>query len=590
MFDRTLSRLLRPHARGVAGVALGLCAVTVTHVVQAVLLAVALAAVAQGRVEDVTAPVVGVVAVAVARGLLAAGQTAAAQSLGWAVRRDLRARAMASVLRPHTPVEGRDGSLRLTLTEGADGLDVYASRYAPALVQVVMLCPLLLAAVAFLVPWLAVALLVCLMVALLVPRWWDRLLRARGGQHWDSYDGLAADYLESLQQVSTLRALGDLPGTREQLRARSDALHQATVRSMRVSLVDTGLVDLAVHAGVVLSALAAALATTGSGGVALQATQTYLVLLLASEVLRPVRELSRQWHAGFLGSTAAGPLTEVLVSDRRQPAGSGHLVSPSGPAQPSDVAPRSGPVHLPRSQPSAAEPCSAPGGSGSDRASMPCGGLFIHGVHYAYPGGAPVLAGVDAVLPVGSVTAVLGASGAGKSTLLDVLAGVRKPGQGEVCWADGRTLNVDDVAVVSQDTYLFDGTLYDNVAAARPHAGHDDVAAATDAAALAEDLLGRLDDGLASDVGEGGSRLSGGQRQRVSLARGLLSARPVLLLDEPTSALDDARADAVMRAVRAHVSAGPGRLAVVVTHREEVLAHVDTVLRLDGGRLSAVPA
>lgn len=588
MFDRTLFRLLRPHARGVVAVALGLCVVTVTHVVQAVLLAVALAAVAQGRVEDVTAPVVGVVVVAVARGLLAAGHTAAAQSLGWAVRRDLRARAMAVVLGPHAPVEGRDGSLRLTVTEGADGLDVYASRYAPALLQVVVLCPLLLAAVAALVPWLAVALLVCLVVALLVPRWWDRLLRARGGEHWDSYDGLAADYLESLQQVSTLRALGDLSGTREQLRARSDALHQATVRSMRISLVDTGLVDLAVHAGVVLSALAAALAATGSGGVALQATQTYLVLLLASEVLRPVRELSRQWHAGFLGSTAAEPLTEVLASGQRSD--SGHPGSPSGPARPSDVARRSGPVRSPRSQPSTADLSPVPGGSGSDGVAMPCGGLFIHGVHYAYPGGAPVLAGVDAVLPVGSVTAVLGASGAGKSTLLDVLAGVRKPGAGEVCWADGRTLDVDDVAVVSQDTYLFDGTLYDNVAAVRPQAGHNAVAAAIEAAALADDLLGWLDDGLASDVGEGGSRLSGGQRQRVSLARGLLSARPVLLLDEPTSALDDARADAVMRAVRAHVSAGPGRLAVVVTHREEVLAHVDTVLRLDGGRVSAVPA
>lgn len=563
MLDRTLLRLLRPHARGVLGAGAGLCLVTSTHVAQAVLLAMALAAVAQGRSEDVTAPVLGVVAMAVLRGLLAAGQTASAQSLGWAVRRDLRARATAAVLDRRRPVQDRDGSLRLTLTEGADGLDVYASRYAPALLQIAVLCPLLLAAVAVLVPWLAVALLVCLVLALLVPRWWDRLLRERGTEHWDSYDGLAADYLESLQQVSTLRALGDVSGTRERLRARSDALHRATVRSMRVSLVDTGLVDLAVHAGLVLSALAAALAATGSGGPALQATQTYLVLLLASEVLRPVRELSRQWHAGFLGSTAAGPLAQIVAS-RCNPAAAARQPGPS--TGPGDRAPASDP---------------APVTAGHDA-------LVIQDVHYAYPDGPPVLAGASATLRTGSVTAVLGASGAGKSTLLDVLATVRDADAGRVSWADGRALRPGEAAVVSQDTYLFDGTLIENVSAARPEAHPDDVVAAVHAAALTGDLLGRLDDGLDSHVGEGGSRLSGGQRQRVSFARALLAARPVLLLDEPTSALDDATSEAVMRGVRAYVAAAPGRLAVVVTHREEVLAHVDAVLRLDDGRLRAV--
>lgn len=584
MLDRTLLRLLHPHTRGVLGVSLALCAVTLTHVGQAVLLAVALAAVAQGRTEDVAAPVIGVVAVALTRGLLAAAQVAAAQSLGWAVRRDLRARATAAALGHRSPAQARDGSLRLTLTEGADGLDVYASRYAPALLQVGLLCPVLLVAVAVLVPWLAVALLACLAVALLVPRWWDRLLRERGTQHWDSYDDLAADYLESLQQVSTLRALGDLPGTREQLRTRSDALHRATVRSMRVSLVDTGLVDLAVHAGLVLSALAAALAATGTGGSALQATQTYLVLLLASEVLRPVRELSRQWHAGFLGSTAAGPLTQVLAQAGGGRAGSGRAGSGQAGSGRAVLPPRS-------AQSTGRDTQRGPGwNAGPDRPSAPETGLRVDGVRYSYPGGPPVLDGVDAVLAVGTVTAVLGASGAGKSTLLDVLAGVREPVAGLVSWVGGRPVDVDDVAVVSQDTYLFDGTLFDNVAAARPHAGHAQVAAAAHAAALDDDLVGILDDGLATDVGEGGSRLSGGQRQRVSLARGLLSARPVLLLDEPTSALDDVRAEAVMQAVRAHVAAAPGRLAVVVTHREEVLAHVDAVLRLEAGRLSPVRA
>lgn len=539
MVDRALGALLRPHARALALPSGLLGLVSGSYAVQAVFLAHALAAVAQGRAGDIGPAVAGVAGVALARLGLSRAQTAAAQRLGWRVRSAIRTSALRAALQRRTDPDDRDGTVRLAITEGADGLDVYASRYLPALAQVVLVCPVLLLAVGVIAPWLALALTMCVVLALLVPRWWDRLLRARGTEHWDTYESLSADYLEALQGMGTLRALGDVANTRDRLRMRSDALHRATVRTMRVSLVDTALVDLAVQAGQVLAAGLAVIAATTEGPSRLDAPATYLVLLLAAEVLRPVRELARQWHAGFLGTTAAGPLHRLI--------GSG--------AEPTDP-----------------------------RCPAPVGAVVVEDVRFGHSGGPIVLTGASARFPAGSVTAVVGDSGVGKSTLLDLLAGIHSPDAGRIVDADGHRVGAEHIAAVSQHTYLFDGTVEENVLVARPDAGSDDVAAALRDAGLTGDLAG-MRDGGATRVGEGGAHLSGGQRQRVSLARALLSARPVLLMDEPTSALDDERADEVMAAVRRYVRRVPSRLAVVVTHREEVLDHADAVLHLSAGQL-----
>ncbi len=197
------------------------------------------------------------------------------------------------------------------------------------------------------------------------------------------------------------------------------------------------------------------------------------------------------------------------------------------------------------------------------------------------------LAGVDLEVPPGTSVALVGASGAGKSTLARLLARLDDPTSGTVR-LDGRDLRDltlpsvrGNVAVLLQETLLFDASVRENVAYGRPGASDDEVRAAlADAGAL--ELVEALPEGLDTRVGQRGRRLSGGQARRVALARTLLRDAPVVVLDEPTTGLDAATRDALLPAL-ARVMAG--RTAVVVTHDPAVAALADREVRLDAGRV-----
>jgi ABC-type multidrug transport system fused ATPase/permease subunit len=188
----------------------------------------------------------------------------------------------------------------------------------------------------------------------------------------------------------------------------------------------------------------------------------------------------------------------------------------------------------------------------------------------------------------GERVALVGANGAGKSSLLALLAGLYQPTSGSVL-IDGEPIDelpLDwlrrQIAVVLQDTFLFAGSLWDNVAYARPGASPADVEAAA-RAALVTDFATTLPAGYDTMLGDLGIGLSGGQRQRVAIARALLQDAPVVLLDEPTSGLD---ADAESLVVQALQVLMVDRTVVMTTHRPALLALADRVVTLDHGTLS----
>ncbi len=231
-------------------------------------------------------------------------------------------------------------------------------------------------------------------------------------------------------------------------------------------------------------------------------------------------------------------------------------------------------------------------------AALPAGAhLQLEGVDVAWPGGAPVLHGLDLDLSPGRRIAVTGPSGSGKSTLLAALLRFVDPSAGTIT-LDGvnvRTLDADAVrtriALCDQQAHVFDSTIAENVRMARTDATDAQVRAALDAARLGP-WLDELPDGVHTRVGEHGALVSGGQRQRLALARALLADRPVLLLDEPTAGLDEATAAALVADL---LAAGTGRTTVLVTHRAVSLDEVDEIVVLAAGRVverrtrSAVP-
>ncbi|ASR37601.1 ABC transporter [Prauserella marina] len=199
-----------------------------------------------------------------------------------------------------------------------------------------------------------------------------------------------------------------------------------------------------------------------------------------------------------------------------------------------------------------------------------------------------VIDDVSLSIPEGRSLAVVGPSGAGKSTLLrllarfhDVDAGAVRIGGVDVRSVGSDTL-MDRVAIVFQDVYLFEGTIEENVRLGRPGAEKADLRSAATAARL-DEVIERLPEGWATNVGEGGALLSGGERQRVSIARALLKDAPIVLLDEVTSALDPVNEAAVHEGIERLMA---GRTVVLVAHRLRSVERADHVVFLDGGRIT----
>jgi ATP-binding cassette subfamily B protein len=208
-------------------------------------------------------------------------------------------------------------------------------------------------------------------------------------------------------------------------------------------------------------------------------------------------------------------------------------------------------------------------------------------VSFAYTAGTPVLSGLSFTAPAGSTTALVGLSGSGKTTVFNLLQGLWRP-TGGIIAIDGQDLSDvslaslrSHIALVSQDVFLFDGTVRENLVGDLKNCTDEAVRAAA-LVAHADEFISRLPEGYDTQVGELGGRLSGGQRQRLSIARAVLKDAPIILLDEPTSALDSETERIIQTALQ---SLTRGRTTIVIAHRLATVARADVIHVLDHGRV-----
>jgi ATP-binding cassette subfamily B protein len=495
-------------------------------------------------------PVAGVAALIALRGLLEYGRAMVAHHTAAGVQARLRGRIYEQItaLGPAHFTQARTGDVILSVVEGVQQLEVYFGQYLPQLF-VSALTPLLIFAVVLAIDSpLAVVFLLAAIATFVLPALWHGWDSRNSLERSRAYKTYGAEFLDAIQGLRTLAAFGQSRSRARLLEERGHSLFQATMWLLGTNTLARGISDVCIALG---AAVALAVGVYRVQGGAMELTALVVVLMLGVEIFRPLRELRVVLHQGMLGLSAAQGILELLA------------VQPQV-------------TDLPSREP-----------TGPDRPLQPS--LAFENVTFRYPGGRR--AALDALslrVAPGERVGVVGASGAGKSTISRLLLRFADPTTGRVTIGghDLRDLSLRDlrrmIAVVSQDTYLFHGTVEENLRMGRPDASQAELEDAARHAHIHE-AIAALPQGYQTVVGERGVRLSGGQRQRIAIARALLRDAPILILDEALSSVDAeseaAIQDALDRLMR-------GRTTLIFAHRLSSIIGADRILVLDEGRVA----
>ncbi|GAA3956331.1 hypothetical protein GCM10023085_43620 [Actinomadura viridis] len=519
----------------------GAVAQGVLLVVQAELLARAIAGLDAGPLPVLAGVVVARAVVAWVVGVVA-GRSAAA------VKRELRGAMLGG---SSAPPAGAVGERVTLLTRGLDALDPFFTGYVPQLLAACVV-PVLVLGWLVVTDW-ASAVVVALTVPL-VPVF-GALVGMRTaeltGRQWGLLQRLGGHFGDVLAGLGTLRAHGRTGHQSVVVRVLAGEHRRATVGALRVAFLSALVLESVCALSVALVAVPVGLRLLG-GEMAL--VTGLVVLILTPEVYGPLRSLGARFHASAEGVAAAEGALAVIDGGGVR-AGGRALPPPSGGAG-------DGGVWAPE--------------------------IVLEGVTARYPGAErAALEGVSLRVAPGERVAVTGPSGAGKSTLLAVVLGLCPVESGRVL-VDGEDLAGLDLAAwrervgwVPQRPHLFAASVADNIRLGAPEADEERVAAAA-RAARADEFIEVLPGGYGAVLGERGGGLSSGQRQRLAVARAYVRGAPVMLLDEPTARLD-LRSEGLL--VEAAARLLEGRTALIVAHRPALLSVADRVVRLEGGRV-----
>ena len=460
-----------------------------------------------------------------------------------ALRRTLYDRIAA--LGPGTVGRQRSGALTLSMIDGVEQLETYFGQFLPQFL-IALLSPLMIfAVVAFIDLPVASVMLAFALIALFGPGLWHRWDVRNSIGRMKAYASFASEFLDSIQGLATLKAFGQGKARADKLEVEARDLFRRTMWVLGTNALARGITDTAIACGAA-TALIYGAARVEAGAMSL--TSLLVILMLGIEIFRPMRELRTVLHQGMVGLSAAQGIYRILDDT---------------PAV-ADVPPR--PL---------------------DTALAPS--IAFEEVRFAYPGTRrTVHEGLSFRAEAGERLGLVGPSGGGKSSIVRLLLRFYDPDAGRITLGghDLRSLSFAQIrsliSVVNQDTFLFHGTVEDNIRLGKPGASQRELEDAARAANI-HDFILSLPQGYGTIIGEKGIKLSGGQRQRLAIARALLRDTPILVLDEALSAVDAENEAVIQEALDRLMQ---GRTTLILAHRLSSVIDCDRILVLDGGRVA----
>ena len=424
--------------------------------------------------------------------------------------------------------------------EGVDQLETYFGAYLPQFFYS-MLAPLTLFVVlCFINVPSAIVLLICvplIPIAIAAVQTWAKKLLSK---YWGQYTALGDTFLENLQGLTTLKIYQADEFKNQKMNAEAEKFRKITMKVLTMQLNSITIMDLIAYGG---AALGVIMAVTQYMGNHVSLAGCLLIILLAADFFLPMRQLGSFFHIAMNGMAASDKIFRLLdLPEHKQE------VSESFPSQ-HDIA---------------------------------CSGL-----RFSYEPDREILHGVDLQFPQGSFTALVGESGCGKSTIAAILMGRNKGYTGSVTIGGVELKDVNEnsllrnITYVSHQSYLFKGTVRDNLLMGKPSASDDELWAVLERVNLAGFL--KAEQGLDAHLLEKASNLSGGQCQRLALARALLHDSPVYIFDEATSNIDVESENDIMAEIHRLAKT---KTVILISHRLANVVRADNIYVLDGGNIA----
>lgn len=442
----------------------------------------------------------------------------------------------------YTSVESTSAVVQVSV-EGIEQLEIYFGKYlsqffyallVPVTLFIFMSFISFKAALIFIlcVPLIPISIIAIMKIA-------KRILK----DYWKSYSDLGGTFLENLQGLTTLKVFNIDEERHEKMNIEAEKFRKITMKVLSMQLNSITIMDLVAFGGAAAGTIVALIQFKNGQ---IPVGSLLIIILLSSEFFIPLRLLGSYFHIAMNGMAASDRMFGILDAEERE-----KNVETNEKIKLNDIK------------------------------------VSLRNVDFSYDGEREVLKNINMDVTPGGLVAIVGESGSGKSTIASLILNNYKVTNGEISINNVNIENISldniygNIALVSTNSYIFNGTILDNLLMAKKDATEEDINNALKTARL-YDFVNGLKDGLLTDVGQAGSALSGGQKQRLALARVILADRPMIIFDEATSNIDVESEESIWEAI---YELSKEKTILVISHRLANVTDAKNIYVMNKGKL-----